>query len=55
MVPTLDEVVRFLDRELRPGDLCLVLGAGDVGSLPDRLLGGPDPAHGPGAVGAGKP
>jgi UDP-N-acetylmuramate-alanine ligase len=27
--------VRFLSSELRPGDLCLTLGAGDVTSLPD--------------------
>ena len=30
----------FLRAELRPGDLCLTLGAGDLTTLPDELLGG---------------
>lgn len=36
--PTLDDVVELLAEELRPGDLCLSLGAGDVTTLADRLL-----------------
>jgi UDP-N-acetylmuramate--alanine ligase len=36
--PTLDEAVALLERELRPGDLCLTLGAGDITTLPDRLM-----------------
>jgi UDP-N-acetylmuramate--alanine ligase len=32
------DVVTFLRAELRPGDLCLTLGAGDLTSLPDELL-----------------
>jgi UDP-N-acetylmuramate--alanine ligase len=37
-VPLLDEAAGELRRVLRPGDLCLTLGAGDVTTLPDRLL-----------------
>jgi len=42
--PTLDEVVDQLRQELRPGDLCLTLGAGDITTLPDRMIaaGTPD-------------
>ncbi len=43
--PSLDDVVRFLVEELRPGDLCLTLGAGDLTSVPSRVidaLGGGD-------------
>jgi UDP-N-acetylmuramate--alanine ligase len=36
--PTLDDVEELLVEELRSGDLCLTLGAGDVTSLADRLL-----------------
>jgi UDP-N-acetylmuramate--alanine ligase len=36
--PTLDDVVAFLAQELRPGDLCLSIGAGDVTTLADRVL-----------------
>jgi UDP-N-acetylmuramate--alanine ligase len=35
---TLPEVVDHLDDELRPGDLCLTLGAGDLTTVPDVLL-----------------
>jgi UDP-N-acetylmuramate--alanine ligase len=34
---------------LRPGDLCLTLGAGNLNRLPDELLGGPGAASDPGA------
>jgi UDP-N-acetylmuramate--alanine ligase len=35
---TLDEAAQLLTTLLRPGDLCLTLGAGNVTTLPDRLL-----------------
>lgn len=37
-LPTLDDVVVYLGAVLRPGDLCLTLGAGDLTSVPDRVL-----------------
>jgi UDP-N-acetylmuramate--alanine ligase len=37
-LPDLDDVARWLRVVLRPGDLCLLLGAGDLTSLPDRLI-----------------
>jgi UDP-N-acetylmuramate--alanine ligase len=36
-MPRRHDVVDFLSRELKPGDLCLTLGAGDLTSLPDEL------------------
>ncbi|WP_334144064.1 UDP-N-acetylmuramate--L-alanine ligase [Rhabdothermincola sp.] len=36
-LPRRSDVVAFLEQELRPGDLCLTLGAGDVTSVPDEL------------------
>jgi UDP-N-acetylmuramate--alanine ligase len=36
-LPARRDVVRYLVDELRPGDLCLTLGAGDLTSLPDEL------------------
>jgi len=36
--PTLADAAEHLAGELREGDLCLTLGAGDVTTLPDRLL-----------------
>jgi UDP-N-acetylmuramate--alanine ligase len=39
-LPTLDDAERFLRGELREGDLCLTLGAGDVDSLGRRLVSG---------------
>jgi UDP-N-acetylmuramate--alanine ligase len=36
-MPRRADVVEFLSRELRLGDLCLTLGAGDLTSLPDEL------------------
>jgi UDP-N-acetylmuramate--alanine ligase len=38
--PTFDDVVTLLGAELRPGDLCLTLGAGDITTLPARLIPG---------------
>jgi len=37
-LPERAALVSFLRRELRPGDLCLTLGAGDLTTLPDELL-----------------
>lgn len=37
-LPTLDDVTSYLTHELRPGDLCITLGAGDLTSVPDRVL-----------------
>ena len=37
-LPGRPDVVRYLRQVLRPGDLCLTLGAGDLTSLPDELL-----------------
>ncbi|HEX8104659.1 MAG TPA: UDP-N-acetylmuramate--L-alanine ligase [Solirubrobacteraceae bacterium] len=39
-LPGFDEAWRFLSAELREGDLCLTLGAGDVDALGRLLLGG---------------
>jgi UDP-N-acetylmuramate--alanine ligase len=37
-LPSLDDVVAYVGATLRPGDLCLTLGAGDLTSVPDRVL-----------------
>jgi UDP-N-acetylmuramate--alanine ligase len=37
-VPHRADQLAFLVHELRPGDLCLTLGAGDLTALPDELL-----------------
>ncbi len=37
-IESLDDVLEALVVELRPGDLCITLGAGDLTHLPDRLL-----------------
>jgi UDP-N-acetylmuramate--alanine ligase len=37
-LPTLDDVVDYLATELRDGDLCLTVGAGDVTTVGDRVL-----------------
>ena len=37
-IPERADVVAFLRDQLRPGDLCLTLGAGDLTTLPDELL-----------------
>jgi len=39
-LPTLDDVVAYLAGVLRAGDLCLTLGAGDLTTVPDRVLRG---------------
>jgi len=38
VVPKLDDVVPAIVRAARPGDVVITLGAGSIGSLPDRLL-----------------
>jgi UDP-N-acetylmuramate--alanine ligase len=37
-LPTRGDVLEWLEQLLRPGDLCLTLGAGDLTSVPDELL-----------------
>jgi UDP-N-acetylmuramate--alanine ligase len=37
-LPERRDLVAFLRGELRPGDLCLTLGAGDLTALPDELM-----------------
>ncbi|HEX2274423.1 MAG TPA: UDP-N-acetylmuramate--L-alanine ligase [Acidimicrobiales bacterium] len=37
-LPERSDVVAYLRSRLRPGDLCLTLGAGDITTLPDDLL-----------------
>jgi UDP-N-acetylmuramate--alanine ligase len=37
-MPSLDDVVAYLGAELRDGDLCLTVGAGDVTTVGDRVL-----------------
>ncbi len=39
-IESLDDVVAHLVDELRDGDLCLTLGAGDLTRIPDRVLDG---------------
>ena len=38
-MPRLDDVASWLASRLRPGDLCLTLGAGDLTGLPDQVIG----------------
>ena len=51
-LPHRNDLVSYLRGALRPGDLCLTLGAGDLTSLPDEMLAvlGPAPAERPPAV-----
>ena len=37
-LPHRTDLVDFLERELRPGDCCLTLGAGDLTTLPDEVI-----------------
>ena len=39
-VESLDDLVPAMVAELREGDLCITLGAGDLTTIPDRLLAG---------------
>jgi UDP-N-acetylmuramate--alanine ligase len=45
--PRRDALVSYLARELRPGDVCLVLSAGDLSSLPREMLALPAGASAP--------
>ena len=53
LVATLDDVIPAIARVAKPGDVVITLGAGSIGSVPDRLveaLGGrvsPAPAKEP--------
>jgi UDP-N-acetylmuramate--alanine ligase len=38
VAPTLDDVVTAVVRTARPGDLVITLGAGSIGTVPDRLI-----------------
>ena len=40
-LPDHEGLVEYLRGHLRPGDLCLTLGAGDLTLLPDELLDAP--------------
>jgi len=37
-LPARRDIIAYLVRALRPGDLCLTLGAGDLTSLPDEVM-----------------
>ncbi|MGQ0433534.1 MAG: glutamate ligase domain-containing protein, partial [Microthrixaceae bacterium] len=37
-LPTLDDLAAYLTRQLRAGDLCITLGAGDLTTVPGRVL-----------------
>jgi UDP-N-acetylmuramate--alanine ligase len=37
-MPRRDDLVSFLAGELRPGDVCISMGCGDVATLPDEVL-----------------
>jgi UDP-N-acetylmuramate--alanine ligase len=39
-LPRLEDARRWLEATLRPGDLCLVMGAGDIDSLGRAIVGG---------------
>jgi UDP-N-acetylmuramate--alanine ligase len=38
VAPTLDDVVNAVERAARPGDVVITLGAGSIGTVPDRLV-----------------
>jgi UDP-N-acetylmuramate-alanine ligase len=38
LVKALDDVVPALVRIAKPGDVVITLGAGSIGSVPDRLI-----------------
>lgn len=44
-LPTLEDVVQYLGTSLRPGDLCLTLGAGDLTTIPDRVVAALEARH----------
>ena len=44
-MPSLEDATSFLNSTLRPGDVCLVMGAGNVDSLARALAGGDPGVH----------
>ena len=38
VAPTLDDVVAAVVRAAKPGDVVITLGAGSIGTVPERLL-----------------
>ena len=38
LVPRLDDVIPAILRVARPGDIVITLGAGSIGTVPDRLV-----------------
>ena len=38
VVPRLDEVPRALAAAAKPGDVVIILGAGSIGSVPDKVI-----------------
>ena len=47
-LPARRDAVAYLAQALRPGDLCLTLGAGDLTAMPDEVIAALDDAAGPG-------
>ena len=37
-MPRRDDMVEFLARELRAGDVCISMGCGDIATLPDEVI-----------------
>ena len=37
-LPRRDELIGYLARELREGDVCVSMGCGDIASLPDEVI-----------------
>jgi UDP-N-acetylmuramate--alanine ligase len=37
-LPKRDDLIDYLARELRAGDVCISMGCGDVATLPDEVL-----------------
>jgi UDP-N-acetylmuramate--alanine ligase len=37
-LPRRDDLIAFLAREVRSGDVCISMGCGDIASLPDEVL-----------------
>jgi UDP-N-acetylmuramate--alanine ligase len=37
-LPRRSDLVRFLADEVRPGDVCISMGCGDIATLPNEVL-----------------
>ncbi len=37
-MPRRDDLIEYLSRQLRPGDVCISMGCGDIAALPDEVL-----------------